>query len=109
MEIEVKSGELDRPISIERGTITTSDLGTQVATWSSIGTVWAKFTPIADSEKFAGGELAASADCRFLIRHGMGVTPRDRIIFEGYIYSIVGVKEVGRKLGQEITARSRAE
>lgn len=105
----IKAGELDRRITIERGVDTLDSFGGVDRSWSAIATVWAKVTPISDGERWRAQEVAAEVTTRFLIRWGAGVLPTDRIRYAGAVYEISGVKEVGRREGQEITAAARAE
>jgi SPP1 family predicted phage head-tail adaptor len=109
METVIHPGELDRWVTIERGTPTTDDLGGEVMSWVPYAETWAKFTPISDSEKYSSAEVGARLEARFLIRWGLNVNPEDRLIMDGRTYAIAGVKEVGRRLGQEITAATRSE
>ncbi len=37
------------------------------------------------------------------------IDPKDRVRFEGRVYDIVGVKEIGRREGLEITAVARPD
>lgn len=103
------AGKLDRRITVERATITTDAAGGEVQDWTAIATVWAEVLPISDGERWRASEVAAHVTTRFRIRWGLGVTVEDRIVYEGRVYEIVGVKEIGRREGQEITAAARAE
>lgn len=103
------AGKLDRRITIERATVTTDVLGGEVLTWGTLATVWAQVIPVSDGERWRAEEVAATATHWFRIRWGVGVMPTDRIVYEGDVYLISGVKEIGRHDGQEITASARAE
>ena len=106
------AGRLDRRVTIQRITSRTQDAyGGEVAVWSDLATVWAEVRPISDGERWRTGEaqIAAVATHRFCIRWGLGVGPLDRLQYEGRVYEITGVKEIGRRVGQEITAVARAE
>jgi SPP1 family predicted phage head-tail adaptor len=105
----MEAGKLDRRITVERATTTTDAYGGEVATWVPLGTVWAAVEPISDGERFRAAEVAAQVTTRFRIRWGLGVTVEDRVVYDGRTYGIVGVKEIGRREGQEITAAARAE
>lgn len=100
---------LDRRVTIERATLTRDSLGTEVTAWTPLAEVDAEVRQVSDGERWRAGEVGAELTARIRIRWGLGVTVRDRVIHEGRVHDIVGVKEIGRQLGQEITAAARAE
>lgn len=105
----IQAGDLDRRVTIERASTTTDEYGNSAETWNALATVWAKVDHISDGEKWKAAEVGAHVDTRFLIRWGFSVTPLDRVVYESRAYSIKGVKEIGRREGQEITASARAD
>lgn len=108
----LNAGSLDRRIVIQRASLARDAMNSQVATWNPIATVWAKAEPIQDGERLRAGETLASKKYRFTIRWAVTVSqvdPRDRVVFEGRTYDVNGVKEIGRRVGLEITATARAE
>jgi SPP1 family predicted phage head-tail adaptor len=105
----MEAGRLDRRISIDRALVTTDGAGGEVHDWYTHKSVWAEVLPISDGERWKAAEVAASVTTRFRIRWGADVLVTDRITHEGDVYEIVGVKEIGRREGQEITASARAE
>lgn len=105
----MEAGKLDRRIAIERAIKTTDAVGGEVLSWLPLATVWASVAPISDGERWRAAEVSAGVTTRFQIRWGAAVTVEDRILYDGRVYEIVGVKEIGRREGQEITASARAE
>lgn len=106
----MEAGKLDRRITIERAVETTDAVGGVVRTWLPIwSNIAAAAIPVSDGERWRAGELAAHVDTRFQVRWGFGVEVTDRLVFEGRTFAIEGVKEIGRRVGQEITAAARAE
>lgn len=108
----MQAGKLDRRITIERFTATLDALGGEIRTWAPLATVWASATPsptLRSGERPADGEPAATAEMRFQIRWGLGVTVLDRIAYDGRHWNISRVNEIGRRVGQDITAATRAE
>ena len=103
------AGDLDRRIVIERAVTTIDALGGENHAWQELSTVWAQVLPISDGERWQAQEVSAHSTHRFRIRWGMGVTAEDRIRYDGRVFEISGVKEIGRRIGQEITAASRAD
>ena len=100
----INAGELDRRITIERATELGDDFGNSILTWSTLALVSAKIEYLTDTEVWRAKQVQSSAEVRFTIRWGINVTSQDRIIYENKTYNIVGVKEIGRHEGQELTA-----
>ena len=108
----MQAGPLDRRITIERATATLDGFGGESPVWSSLVVLWASVTPISDGERFRSDERAADITTRFVVRRSnltKTIDAKDRILFEGRMYQIYGVKEIGFRDGIEITASARAE
>lgn len=109
----MKPERLDRKITLERFNYTTdSGSGEQVKTWSALATVWASKRDVSDSERVASAEVSAEIGTRFQIRWDSSwsdLNPKDRVVYDGRTYDIVGVKELGRREGLEISAKARAD
>ncbi|WP_312529462.1 head-tail adaptor protein [Paracoccus sp. (in: a-proteobacteria)] len=62
---------------------------------------------VRDAERYAAGVVGVEAVARFTVRHSpftAQITHKDRLVCEGRTYGIVGIKELGRHVGFEITA-----
>lgn len=108
----MRAGELDRRITIQRATTTTNAFNEPVQTWADLVTVAAGKQDVRDSERWAAGEVGADITTRFQIRWSStvaNVDERDRLLFDGRVYGIQHVKEIGRREGLEITATARSE
>lgn len=108
----MEAGKLDRRITLQRVTITRDEYNAPVETWADLTTVWASYEPVSDGERFRAGERAAEISARFQIRYSSAVkdvTPVDRLTFDGKPYAITHVKEIGRRVGLELTATGRAD
>lgn len=108
----IRAGELDRRITIQRALITRDAFNAEVETWTDLCTVWAKYEPVRDGEKFRAGERAADLSARFTIRHSSQVADingRDRLIFENRTHQIINHKEIGRREGIELTTVARSD
>lgn len=108
----MQAGKLDRRITLQRATVTRDEYNEPVEAWGDIATVWASYEPIRDGERFRAGERAAELSARFQIRYSSTVAdlgPEDRLTFEGKVYEIVHVKEIGRREGLEITTTARGD
>ena len=81
--------------------------------WNTYGfPIWASRKDVSDGERYRGGEVNAQLTARFQVRWSQftaTITPKDRIECEGRMYDIVGIKEVGRREGREITASVRID
>ena len=105
----MRSGRLDRRLTLQRKTATENDYGEPVETWTTLATVWAEKIPVRGSERYAAMQTVAEVEERFKIRYRTGLTPLDRVICDGITYDVQGVIEIGRREGWEILARGRAE
>lgn len=104
-------GKLDRWIQFQRATQTDDGFGI-VATWSDLGSpIWGSRMDLSDSERFQNGMADAEMVSRFRIRSSefsRGLTAKDRLICDGRTFGIIGIKELGRNIGLEITAMVEA-
>lgn len=106
------AGDLDRRLRIERAVLTRDGFGEEIAVWGLLAGVWAGKRDVSDRERIASAEVAAEITTRFVIRWSpdvADVNPKDRIVFDGRIFDISGVKEIGRREGLEVSAAARAE
>ena len=108
------AGKRDRRIKIERRTSTLDSFGGEIVTWVEVGTGWwASSQPVKDSEAFRNSEATATITHRFQIlwsaQAWAEIDPRGRITFDGRLYDIVAVKEIGTREGIELSATARAE
>lgn len=108
------SGPRNRRIKIERRTYTLDAFGGEVVTWVEVENGWwASSQPAKDSEVFRNSEATATITHRFQMLWSATawtqIDPTCRITFDGKIYDIVAVKEIGRRDGIELSATARAE
>lgn len=97
----MQSARMDRKITIESATETLNTANELIKTWSTFASVWAKKTDTGGSEKF-NGAVVAMMSTNFEIRYLSGLTEKMRIKYDGGIYSIIGIVEIGRREGQLI-------
>jgi head-tail adaptor len=108
----MQAGKMDRRVRLERAAVAHNGLEVAVTGWSALATVWAEKLEISDGERSRQVGVEASATTRFRVRWSSIVAdlnPKDRAVCEGRTYDIVGVKELGRRVGLEITAMRRAD
>lgn len=116
----MRAGRLDRRVQFRRAR--GSDDGfTSAAGWNAADpaadntgpVLWAAKEDISDSERFRAGEEAASITTRFVLRWSSltrNITPKDRLVCEGTVYEIVGIKEgEGRHRWLEFTCAARSD
>lgn len=109
----MRSGALDRRITIEQATATTDATGAEVLTWTKLADAWAERTPISATSKFAADQRYSDADTTYEIRWQPYVptlsTKMNRIVYRDRIYNIMGVMEHGRQDSAVIVTKSRAD
>lgn len=104
----MRGGKLDIRITIQRKTVTTSNSGASIETWSDLTTVWASISPLTGSERLVGESLNAKEQVQFKIRWSTAVaslSPQDRILYpitvdspsDPEYYDIVQASDMGRK------------
>lgn len=108
----MNAGALDRRIRFRRATLADDGLE-QVETWANHGSpVWAAYVPVRDSERWAAGQMQATRMARFTVRWSSltaGIDAKDRLTFDGRDWSIVGLKQLGRREYLEITAVAESD
>nr|WP_280948728.1 head-tail adaptor protein [Methyloligella halotolerans] len=82
--------------------------------WSTLVTRWAGREDVRDTEKAAADQVGATVMSRFTVRSDSGtrgVTAKDRIRHDGWVWNITGIKETrhGRGRYLEITAVREAD
>jgi SPP1 family predicted phage head-tail adaptor len=100
----MRAGSLDRTIVVERVTTEVSDEGAPVQTWAALVTLRAERLDATMDEQSGQGTTTTRTTVVFRTRFFDGVTPADRLAFDGGHYDIRAVKEIGRSRGLELTA-----
>lgn len=109
---EVLPLSYDRDIRIERRQLTFDAYNQPVEAWVTLATVIASKIDLSDEEKLRAAQVGASITTRFQIRWEPAVADvnaTDRIVLDGRVYDIVGVKEIGLRIGLEISATAAAD
>lgn len=102
----LKSGKLDRQITIEREAETVSASGGVSKTWAPVATVRAELVQRTADEYLAAFGEAESGNVWFRIRYhpGLNITTADRVTFDGAAYDIDEIVELGRRRALELRA-----
>lgn len=95
---------MDRRIEIQYPSRTKNDIGEETETWVRFARVWANARPLRAAERFASAMERESKVYTFRIRWLKNVEPDMRIVFDSQNYRIIGIAEMGRRDGLEITA-----
>ena len=103
----MRAGKLDRFVTIEDPTVTQDDFGGEVTTWAEFATVWAQRVDMKARERFNSDQTQAIEMTTWRIRYLDGVQPDMRIVYFSKVYSIIGLAELGRMAGLEITTEAR--
>lgn len=90
----MRIGRLDRRVSIQRVTYTTSDLGVRTATWVEIGKRWARVDNRGGKEADINDSSYPTRTTDFTIRYDAGIGPDDRVVWDGRVYEIESVEEI---------------
>lgn len=108
-----KWSDLDRKVQFRRQQASDDGFTSSAGVFADLGDpVPALRMDVSDAERWRAGEVAASIMTRFRVRWSTftaGITPKDRLTFEGFEYDIVGRKEIGRRQWIEITGTARVD
>jgi len=102
----VNIGEFDRIITIQRAVESTDSIGTVTQSWVDIGAVYASVIPMTGTEVFRSGMTSAAEVARFRLWFVSGLTPKDRISYDGKIWNIKYLREIGRRCLHEVLAEA---
>jgi len=104
---------MDRRITLQRATLAANAYGERAETWGTLATVWAEVQyKVGGVEAVQSDQLFSKQRVHFIIRYSSdvsGVRPSDRVSYNGNIYEIEGVQEIGRAEGLRIVTSLRGE
>lgn len=99
----MRTGQLDRPIVIESSSASQDAMGQDVLTWSTYHSCFARWQPMMGNERFRAGGTHAVEVGKFTIRYKEGILPTMRVSFNSKYYRIVGIAEIPRRKGTEVS------
>lgn len=102
----MRAGRLDRQITIQRSENSVNEYGTPVFTWTDTATLRVQLVESRAEEFLAGGAANDKTLAIFRVRYLAGVTNADRIAYDGKLFNIREVKEIGRRKGLELRAEA---
>jgi SPP1 family predicted phage head-tail adaptor len=107
MQTEVKIGQLDRRILFQNQTITKQSNGEELSSWTSHAYRWAKAEQYSSSEINESGMLTVYSKAFFTVRYDAALNEKMRVYYDGKIYNIIGIEEIGRREYQKIDCESK--
>lgn len=109
---QVTAGKRDRNITLQRYAVSYNEDNEPIEGWADLATVKAAVNYVSDAEKVRAAEVGASITVRFQIAYSTtaaDLNAKDRVLFEGRLFDIAGVKPLGRREGFEISAAAAAD
>lgn len=99
----MRAGNLDRLIEIQRRGTGLDLYGTPVETWTTFATMRAQLLKNAtDTREGQRGETT-NAVLTFRMRYLDGVTLENHVSYQGQQFEIIGISEIGRRVGLDLT------
>jgi len=92
----IRSGNLDRRITIQVASTMKDSFGQEIPTWAEFKVVWAALMPLTGDESFVAEQRSARAQVKFKIRYLANVTPKMRVLHRSDTYEIDDVSEQDR-------------
>jgi len=87
----VKAGQLNRRVTLQQQVETRDSYGGVQTGWADAGSYWARVRDLSAGEKVAGGQEVAWRTREFVLRNGVAVDERMRILYDGDAYDIRSV------------------
>ncbi|MFS0736936.1 phage head closure protein [Sphingomonas sp. 1P06PA] len=111
-EYVLKSGELDRRLTILKFGTAADSYGDDRPGYTEAATVSAKQRPSPGSERFSSAQTGAIAPMVFTVRWSSlteDISPKDRVRCDGVEYDVRSVSPLGRRVALEIIGDRRAD
>lgn len=109
----MRLGRLNKRIVIRRATAPTRNaLNEPVENWAEVGPFWAEQVQQRATESWKAGQTAAQHERIWRVRwtnRTAAITPSDRLLCDGCEFQIIGVSEIGRRIGVEIIGIAYSE
>lgn len=97
------AGARDRRIIIQRPPTDLDTAGQRSEEWVTVCTPWARVEKSAGGESVQADQVAARQTVKFTILWRRGISPEMRVVYEGQLYRVEDVEEVGRRDGLTLT------
>lgn len=90
----MRSGAMKKRVTIQRRSEVVDEYGSQQIAWTDIATVWAALIPNGGREAPQSGMVRAVGDFTIMMRYFKGLTPRDRLVYNGRILDIININDL---------------
>lgn len=104
----MRAGAMDRKITIQSRAVTQDNQGSPVETWSTFASVWAQKSDIRGQVSLIDDKETGISNTKFSIRYLSGLNMQMRISYDGIIYHIDDIAEIGRRDGHDIYVHATA-
>ena len=98
----IQAGKLTSVITVERLWEVITPTGAVTEDWTAVATIRAERVESKTEEFLAGFGDADKRTLVFRIRWRPGITTNDRIFYDGEVYNLKEVLEIGRRHGLEL-------
>ena len=93
----MRSGKLDRRISLQTATDTQDVYGQAVSVWATTYTVWADVFPMPYTEQVEGDRKTEGTMFKMRIRYQPSIVNTMRVSYGAYYYDIISIQEGNRQ------------
>lgn len=89
--------KLDKRVVIQKFTTTRSSGGARVRTWVTRTKAWMQLEPLNSREEYVSMQLETKTTHKAYMRYNGTVIEKDRVLWSGRYFSIVGIKNIGER------------
>lgn len=105
----MRAGRLDRRVQVQTRTVARGPTGEAIEQWSAPRERWAEVVLVSASERRQSEQVMATRTATFRLRWERDlVGAQSRLVYDGFIWDVRGVKELGRREGLELMAEAEA-
>lgn len=100
-------GKLDRRVTVQERVTTKDQMNHDLITWTNRGTFWAGVKYSGGKDTQEGKQRVEVDRATFTFRYNSAFSTTDRIIFDGGVYDVHSIDELGRREGLRLTCTRR--
>lgn len=97
MSPAIRSGDLNRRITIQARDTTVDGFGQQAATWADVLSCWASIRPLSGRELLSAQAQVSETTHEIQIRYRSGITPANRVVYQGRVFNVLSVLDKDTK------------